>query len=62
MKNKAWLAEEKGQPYFPFAHNAPFGIIINVEAKQFKVTIIEQNRLGFTPTEFSAFIEGMHSL
>lgn len=39
MKNKAWLAEEKGQPYFPFAHNAPFGIIINVEAKQFKIAV-----------------------
>ncbi|PIK56914.1 putative galectin-8-like [Apostichopus japonicus] len=39
LKKQTWLAEEKGQPYFPFAHNAPFSIIINVEDKQFKIAV-----------------------
>ncbi|KAJ8045713.1 Galectin-8 [Holothuria leucospilota] len=47
MKGQKWLAEEKGQPYFPFAYNTPFEIIILVEAGQFKVAVNGQHFTEF---------------
>nr|QHI46338.1 galectin [Sinonovacula constricta] len=42
-----WGAEERHSPFFPFAHNVPFEMIILVEHNQFKVAVNNQHLLEF---------------